>query len=162
MSTPHDFASPGKVIAVNNEGRTVVFAPRGTSYELHLKCATPYAGPVNLPVEALIKLAARKVYTVPSGGNFVTPIMGPPKIVQGRVRSASDKQLVIRAGTNFIGDLPAADTAIDLGNGAIALNTMVNVVALPGASFELAVPGVAVDTKAEDSELVQSSTRSPR
>ena len=157
----NEAASPGKVIAVNDEGRTVVFAPRGTSYELHLKCATaPYAGPVNAPVQAVIRLAARKVYTVPSGGNFVTPIMGPPKIVQGRVRSASDKQLVIRAGANFVVELPAADTAIDLGNGAIALNTMVNVVALPGATFELA--GTAVDTKAEDSELVQSSTRSPR
>ena len=163
MSTsPNDFASPGKVIAVNDEGRAVVFAPRGTSYELHLKCVAPYAGPVNLPVQAIIKLTARKVYTVPSGGNFVTPIMGPPKIVQGRVRSASDKQLIICAGANFVVDLPAADTAIDLGNGAIAINTMANVVALPGATFELAVAGQSVDTKAEDSELVQSSTRSPR
>jgi hypothetical protein len=162
MSSASEFASPGKVIAVNDEGRTVVFAPRGTSYELHLKCVTPYAGPVNLPVQALIKLAARKVYTVPSGGNFVTPIMGPPRIVQGRVRAASDKQLIIRAGANFIVDLPADDAAIDLGNGPIAINTMVNVVVMPGATFELAVPGQAVDTKAEDSELVQSSTRSPR
>jgi hypothetical protein len=163
MSTSaDDFVSPGKVIAVADEGRTVVFAPRGTSYELHLRCATPYAGPVNSPVEAVIRLLARKVYTVPSGGNFVTPIMGPPRIVQGRVRAASDKQLIIRAGANFAVELPAADTAIDLGNGGIALNTMVNVVALPGATFELAVPGQAVDTKAETSELVQSSTRSPR
>ena len=152
--------SPGKVIAVRDEGKTVVFAPRGTSYELHLKAVTPYTGPLNAPVDAIIRLTARKVYTVPSGGNFITPIMGPPKIVQGRVRSANDRELVIRAGANFVVTLPAADSAIDLANGPIAINTMVNVVALPGATFELA--GTAVDTKAEDSELVQSSTRSPR
>jgi len=160
MSSATQIHSPGKVIAVHDDGKTVIFAPRGTSYELHLKAVTPYAGPLNAPVEAVIRLSGRKVYTVPSGGNFVTPIMGPPRIVQGRVRSANDQELVIRAGANFVVALPAADSAIDLGNGAIALNTMVNVVALPGATFELA--GTAVDTKAEDSELVQSSTRSPR
>jgi hypothetical protein len=159
MSSSIDFHSPGKVIAVNDEGRSVIFAPRGTSYELHLKCATPYTGVLNTPVEAVIRLTGRKVYTVPSGGNFITPIVGPPRIVQGRVRSGNDRQLVIKAGANFVVDLPAADSAIDLGNGAIALNTMVNVVALPGATFELA--GTEVQTKAEDSELVQSSTRSP-
>ena len=160
MPSPPDFRSPGKVIAVKDEGRTVVFAPRGTSYELHLKSTAPYTGPVNAPVEGIIRLTARKVYTVPSGGNFVTPIMGPPKIVQGRVRLADEKQLVLKAGANFVVDLPSADTAIDLMNGSIALNTMVNVVALPGATFELADLKPAVG--AEDSELVQSSMRSPR
>jgi hypothetical protein len=138
MSSPTDFPTSGKVTAVKDDGRTVVFAPHGTSYELHLKTAAAYTGPVNAPVRAILRLAARKVYTVPSGGNFVTPIMGPPKIVQGRVRYADEKQLVIKASANFVVDLPAADTAIDLMNGAIALNTMVNVVALPGAIFERA------------------------
>jgi len=160
MPSPADLRSPGKVIAVKNEGQTVVFAPRGTSYELHLKAAAPYTGALNAPLEAIIRLTARKVYTVPSGGNFITPIMGPPRIVQGRVLDANEKQLVLKAGAIVVVDLPAADTAIDLMNGAIALNTMVNVVALPGASFELARQQAPVG--AEGSELVQSSMRSPR
>jgi len=42
----------------------------------------------------------------------------------------------VQASANFIVDLPAADSAIDLDNGLITLNTMVNVVALPGATLE--------------------------
>ena len=50
-----------------------VFNPAGTSYELYL--AVPnYTGPLNSPVKCLIRVTARKVYTVPSGGNFIAPI----------------------------------------------------------------------------------------
>ena len=143
MPSPTDFPTAGKVIAVKDDGRTVVFAPRGTVYKHYLKTAAPYAGPIDAPIEALIRLTARKVYTVPSGGNFVVPIMGPPRIVQGRVRYADDRQIVLKAGGNFIIALPTADSAIDLAHGPIALNTMVNVVALPGATFELAGQPVA-------------------
>jgi len=137
-STPSsiDFPTFGKVTAVKDG--LITFAPRGTRYVLHLKTAGQYTGPTDSPVAALIRVAARKVYTVPSGGNFITPIMGPPKIIQGRVKYADEQQLVIHAGATFIVSLPTADTAIDLDNGAIAVNTMVNVVALPGGSFELA------------------------
>ena len=135
MSTPIDFPSSGKVIAVKDG--LVVFAPRGTTYEWLLKTATPYTGPLQTPVEALLRVTARKVYTVPSGGNFGTPILGPPKIVQGRVLYADDRQLVVKAAARFIVELPPVDDAIDLDEGAIGINKMVNVVALPGASFEL-------------------------
>jgi hypothetical protein len=161
MSSPTDFPTPGKVIAVMDDGQTVIFAPHGTRYALHLKASGAYAGPVNSPLEAILRLVARKVYTVPSGGNFITPIIGPPKIVQGRVLYADERQLVVKASANFVVGLPADDLAIDLDNGPIALNTMVNVVALPGATFELAVKP-ASPPAAEDSELVQSSMRSPR
>jgi hypothetical protein len=160
MPSPSDFPTPGKVIEVRDDGNTVVFAPRGTSYELHLKTTAPYTGPTNTPVQCFIRLTARKVYTVPSGGNFITPIMGPPRIVQGRVLYADDRQIVVRAGANVWVTLPPADSAIDLDEGPITVNRMVNVVGLPGATFELV--GQTVATKAEDSELVQSSMRSPR
>ncbi len=43
---------------------------------MHLKTANgKYDGPTNTPVEAVVRVAARKVWTVPSGGNFVAPIM---------------------------------------------------------------------------------------
>src|SRR5262245_10503693 len=136
MATPTDFPARGKVIALN--GGIVVFNPSNTNYELQLMSASGnYTGPVQSPVQAMIRVNARKVWTVPSGGNFIAPIFGPPKTIQGRVRFASDTQLVVQAGTPIVVSLPGDDTAIDLSNGPIALGTMVNVVALPGASFEL-------------------------
>ena len=132
---PHQFATPGKIIAANAD--SVVFAPRGTTYELLLRTSGTYAGPVNTPVDAVIRVTARKVWTVPSGGNFVAPIMGPPRIVQGRVRYGDDRQLVVHAGAAFVIDLPASDHAVDLPNGPIAVGHMVNVTALPGATIEI-------------------------
>jgi hypothetical protein len=115
----------------------VVFTPRDTTYEMHLQTPQPYSGPVDAPVDALIRLQARKLYTVPSGGNFITPIFGPPRIVQGRVRYLDDRMLVVQAGAKVIVELPGADSAMDLAEGLVTLNRMVNVVALPGATFEL-------------------------
>lgn len=130
-----DFATPGKVLSAS--GGVVTFVPRGTTYELHLRA--PGAAPaLNVPVDAIIRVQARKVWTVPSGGLFVSPIFGPPKIIQGRVRHVDEKQLVVQAGATFVVDLPADDTAVDLPNGAIAVGAMVNVTAMPGATVEFA------------------------
>lgn len=134
MPSPSESTTTGKVIAVN-DGQ-VVFQPRQTNYELHLRTAGQYTGAVNAPVDVTIRAAARKVWTVPSGGNFIVPIVGTPRIVQGRVKWIGDGQLIVHAGAKFLIDLPAADTAIDLPNGAIAVGTMVNVTVLPGAAIE--------------------------
>jgi hypothetical protein len=133
---PHEFATHGKIIAVDGDA-VVVFAPRGTSYELRLRTTTRYAGSTNTPVDAVIRVVARKVWTVPSGGNFIAPIQGPPKIVQGRVRQADERQLVVHAGATFLVDLPADEHAVDLPNGPITLGSMVNVTTLPGATIEI-------------------------
>jgi hypothetical protein len=93
---------------------------------------------VNKPIQAIVRVTARKVYTVPSGGNFIAPIFGPPRTLQGRVLYADDKALVIHAGLPVVVDLPSSETAIDLDNGQVTVGTMVNVVALPGARFALA------------------------
>ena len=82
-------------------------------------------------------MIARKVMTVPSGGNFVVPIFGPPRIVQGRVRYLSADVLVVHAGTNFVVQLPVSDSAFDLSSGPIAMGSMVNATVLPGATLEV-------------------------
>jgi hypothetical protein len=114
----------------------VVFIPAGTSYELYL--AGTYDGAIGELIDCTVKAKARKVYTVPSGGNFITPIFGTPKIVQGRVLKASEQQLVIHSNIPFIIDLPRNDSAIDLDEGGISVGKMVNAVLMAGASFELA------------------------
>ena len=107
MASASDFTTPGKVLSIKGDG-SVVFAPRGTSYEMLLK-HTGDAPPINEPVWALIRAQGRKVWTVPSGGNFLVPIMGPTKIVQGRVVYADDKEIVLKAGANVIVELPRAE-----------------------------------------------------
>jgi hypothetical protein len=89
-------------------------------------------------VEGQVRVSARKVYTVPSGGNFISPIFGPPRIVQGRVRYLDEKEMVVQAGTSVIVELPADEHAYDLVNGDLTVGSLVNVVVLPGARFEFA------------------------
>ncbi len=133
MPSSSDFTTAGKVLAAKDG--VVTFAPHQTSYEMQLKL-TGSAPEINVPVWALIRATARKVWTVPSGGNFLVPIMGPPKIVQGRVRFADERSLVLQAGANVIVELPRAESAVDLPNGAIAIGAMVNATLMPGASVE--------------------------
>ena len=128
-----DLRAHGKVTEVKDG--LVIFAPAGMRYALHLAVAK-YTGPINKPVKCTIRASARKVYTVPSGGNFITPIIGPPRIVQGLVRAADERWLVIQAGCPVHVQLPADNHAIDLDDGPIYLGRMVNVVCFPGARAE--------------------------
>ena len=142
MPSLSEFRAKGKIIDVR--GEIVVFQPSGTTYEIHLNverdasaAARPSASKV--PIEGTIRVQARKVYTVPSGGNFIAPIFGPPKAIQGRVLSVDDRTIVVQGASSapIIVDLPSADSAIDLSEGTIRVGNLVNVVALPGATFAL-------------------------
>lgn len=136
-----DFPARGRIKQVNDG--SVVFLPAGTNYELHLKTSDgPYTGPVDQPIQGLIRVTARKLWTVPSGGNFIAPIFGSPRTIQGRVKWLDSQLLVVQAGTNFVVEVPSADAAIDLANGIIELASLVNVTALPGATFSPLTPVV--------------------
>jgi hypothetical protein len=129
-------ASRGKI--TSTAGGVLKFAPSNTNYVLHLS-APDGTGPLNTLIEGAIRVNARKVYTVPSGGNFIAPIFGPPKTIQGRVRAldVNGRSMVVQAGTPVHVELPAEASAVELANGPIAVGSLVNVVALPGATFEL-------------------------
>ena len=133
--TTTSITARGKVTAVKDG--FVTFVPYNTAYALHL-AAPGYAGPVNTLVDGVIRATARKAYTVSSGGNFISPIYGPPKTIQGRVRAVEGNTVVIQAGAPIHVELPAEATAVELSQGPITAGAMVNVVALPGATFELA------------------------
>ncbi len=135
MAQISDFPARGRITAA--EAGKVTFQPAGTNYEHHMQVPADFGAPVGSLVDGLIRVNARKVYSVPSGGNFVAPIFGPPKIIQGRVKFADAKQLVVQAGVPIVVELPGDDNAMDLHSGGIAVGTLVNVVALPGAKFEL-------------------------
>ncbi len=143
MPSVTDFVAQGKVSEVRDDA--VIFRPAATQYALELKPAGgSFTGPIGVPVEALIRAVARKVWTVPSGGLFVTPLSGPPKIIQGRVLHVEDRRIVLHAGSPFIIDLPEADTAYDLQIGGIRAGGMVNVTIFPGATIELSPQGAVV------------------
>src|SRR5262245_44309525 len=142
MPSANEYPARGKVKQV--DGDKLVFVPSGTNYEMHLSKSDAAADvPLDTPIEAVIKVSGRKVWTVPSGGNFVQPIFGEPRIIQGRVRWLDERRLVVQAGTNFLVELPASAAAIDLANGGIEIGSLVNVTALPGATLE---PRVAART----------------
>lgn len=131
---PLNHTTRGRVIAVN--GSTVVFKPTNSTYELHLHDVGGYTGPLDTPLDAIIRGTARKIYTVPSGGGFVTPIMGTPKIVQGRVADVSAAELTVKAAATVNVTLPKADNAVEMANGTITSGALVNVVLMAGATFE--------------------------
>lgn len=126
----------GRVVAVN--GSTVVFKPGTSTYELHLQTPGGYTGPVDAPINAVIRATARKVYTVPSGGGFVTPIMGTPKIVQGRVAAQNPGEIAIQSMATVNITLPTVDNGVELSQGPITDGDLVNAVLLAGATLELA------------------------
>ncbi len=140
MAKASDFPAIGVVLEKKADDLSVVFRPRETTYEIEL-LAKNYDGPIGQRVEGHIRLSARKVYTVPSGGNFISPIFGTPRIVQGRVKSLDEKEMVVQAGTPVIVELPKEESAYDLVRGDLTVGSLVNVVALPGARFELAAVG---------------------
>ena len=144
MPTLADFPAKGKVIEVRSgpSGPQVVFAPTNTTYNLYL--AGIYTGPLKTPVEILIRATGRKLWTVPSGGNFIAPITGTPRTIQGRVRLIEGQTIVVQAGVPVAITLPASDSAVDLNNGALAVGSQVNVMVMPGVSFELAPAPSAV------------------
>jgi hypothetical protein len=135
MASIWDFPAKGKVIEVR--GTMIVFQPTNTTYQLYL-AGGPYNGPVKTPVEILIRANARKVWTVPSGGNFIAPIIGTPRTIQGRVRLIADQTIVLQAGVPVVLALPASDSAIDLNTGSIGVGSLIDAMVMPGVSYELA------------------------
>lgn len=124
----------GKVVGSTPAG--IIFAPSNTTYELEL--AGSFGGKVDTLVGVQIRAQGRKLLTVPAGGNFVTPIKGPPKVAQGRVLAIEGNTLVVKAGVVMSITLPTEEHALDLNNGDIKVGGMVNITLMPGAKIEVA------------------------
>ncbi|MFT3786825.1 MAG: hypothetical protein QM770_11770 [Tepidisphaeraceae bacterium] len=136
MTLTDEAISKGKVLRTEN-GRAI-FAPAGANYEHHMEAPT-YAGPIGKPVRVVLRAKARKIYSMPSGGAFVTPILGTPRIIQGRVMTLDETSVTIHGGgARFVVELPTGKDTVDLQAGAIGVGSFVNAVVLPGATLELA------------------------
>ncbi len=133
MSSTMMIAARGRVIGLKDG--FIIFNPSDTNYELQL-IAPHHPAPIGARVEGTIRVRARKILTVPSGGNFIAPMFGPPRTIQGTVRALDQQSMIVHAGTPILVEFPDADWGFDLNNGPITVGAMVNVLALPGASFE--------------------------
>lgn len=71
-----------------------------TSYQMHLLTREPVKGEVGKRVVGTIRVDARRVDEVDTGGKYVEPVYGRPRRVQGRVVAISDaaRTLVVDAG----------------------------------------------------------------
>jgi hypothetical protein len=133
MPSTTDFPARGHVLEAADQH--LVFAPNGFRYQLHLQTKGHYAGPLNVPVNGLVRGIARQLWTIPAGGNFIAPIFGSPRTVQGRLKYLSDSEIVVQAGLSIILQLPQSDMAIDLTNGQLAIGVMINAMVMPGMEF---------------------------
>jgi hypothetical protein len=129
-------AAKGTLVSV--AAGMIVWRPLDTSYEHQLEFTGDLSAQLGRHVRGRVHVRGRKVYSVSSGGNFVQPILGTPRIIQGRVLALEGNVLFVKAGAVFAVELPTGKDTIDLAPGAIAINAMVNVVAWPGAAFEVA------------------------
>ena len=134
MATATEIVATGIVLSLRDG--LVTFNPTGTNYEMHL-AAPAFAGPMEVPIKAIVRVRPKKIWTVPSGGLFVNPIFGPPKIIQGRIRALDENNMIVHAGGAIHVSLPMDERIYDLANGPLKVGAMVNVTALPGATFEL-------------------------
>lgn len=142
MASPLDFPARGKIRRIENN--LIVFNPAGTNYELHLvNAGGAMPEPSPQAVSCHIRCTARKIWTMASGGNFVTPIFGTPRILQGRVRYLEDGLAVVQAGVPILLALPPEATAFDLVNGPVIPSGLVNATLVPGSTFELIPAAVA-------------------
>ena len=146
MASAREFPARGKVVSVQDN--LVVFAPSNTNYQLRLERqgAGPDAPaiPSGVVLDAILRVTGRKIWTVPSGGNFIDPIYGPPRRIQGRIKYLDEEQMVVQAGAPVLVKLPSDPEAFDLARGPLTVGTLVNVSALPNATIE--VLGAAVAT----------------
>ena len=70
----------------------------GTSYEIHLTPTGPIAAAVGKRVVGKICAEATRIDTVQTGGQYVEPVYGHPRRIQGRVIAVEEGRVVVDAG----------------------------------------------------------------
>lgn len=114
--------------------RVIISFP-GNDYQLHLTPERPPTTPVGKRIQGIIRGQARRIDTVKAGGQFVEPVMGRPRIVQGRIAEVNPSQngpgtITVHAPMPIVlkvGDLQRADQ--------FKVGDSVTTHVLPGATF---------------------------
>jgi hypothetical protein len=102
MITPHPTSKIDPAVARGvlhgTSGERVVFAVPDTNYQLHLLPTGPITTPVGKRLLGVIRAKARRMDHTTTGGQFIEPVMGRPRRVQGTVLRVDANSVVIDAG----------------------------------------------------------------
>jgi hypothetical protein len=85
-------------ILASADAAQVVISFPNTNYQLHLVPAAPITTPVGKRILGTIALQAKRIDTVGTGGEYIEPVYGRPRRVQGTVIRTQNGAVVIDAG----------------------------------------------------------------
>lgn len=72
-------------VLLENHGDRIVLGISGTDYRLHLNVPAPIAAARGSSITGRIEAHARRIDITRTGGHFIDPVYGRPRIIQGRV-----------------------------------------------------------------------------
>ncbi|MHB1157081.1 MAG: hypothetical protein ACYC26_09590 [Phycisphaerales bacterium] len=79
-----------------------------TNYRLRFAVTSPIRGEIGKRVPGIIRCDVWKVDVVSVGGDYIEPVIGKPRRVQGHVIGHTAEGIIVRVcGTPFLGILPA-------------------------------------------------------
>lgn len=121
-----------KGVLTSAEGETIVLSIPETSYQIRLSVLKPPGTPVGKKISGVIRVQARRIDKVGSGGRYIEPVAGRPRRVQGSVLEVhTDGTFLMSAGVPVVvKPTDARQKATDFASG-----DFVSFDALPGASF---------------------------
>ncbi|MCC5786837.1 MAG: hypothetical protein JJU33_09070 [Phycisphaerales bacterium] len=76
----------------------IVFGTHNNNYQLHLQPTEPVDTEVGKRLIGTVRVDARKIDRVHTGGRFIEPVYGRPRRVQGTVVAITDETVVVDAG----------------------------------------------------------------
>ncbi len=105
--TPTDSAAPvhhARGILSQATDDLITLTIPGTSYQLHLAVLKTPGTPVGKRVSGVIRVQARRIDKVNSGGRYIEPVAGRPRRVQGSVLvvNGADGTLTMDAGVPVV------------------------------------------------------------
>ncbi len=98
-TTPIDPAIARGILESVQKTHIVISFPN-TSYQMHLATPAPVRAEVGKRILGTIRVDARRIDAVDTGGKYVEPVFGRPRRVQGRVLllNPSARTLIVDAG----------------------------------------------------------------
>jgi hypothetical protein len=109
----------------------IVFGVPNTSYQLHLVPTSPISTPVGKRLVGTIRVQARRIDVVGTGGQFIEPVFGRPRRVQGTVVRIEGDAVVVDAGV----PIHAVPTDSRQNAGQFEAGQMVSFDAVAGGTF---------------------------
>jgi hypothetical protein len=76
----------------------IVLEVPNTSYQLHLIPTGPISTPIGKRLIGTISVKARRLDVVGTGGQYIEPVLGRPRRVQGTVIGAKNGAVIVDAG----------------------------------------------------------------